>query len=220
MSDTKRLDKEILSAWVDGRVESDDQQESLEQGSESMAVWSRYQLIGQVMRNEVKPVEMDISSKVSSAIASEETYHSATDEQSPSSNVIPFPNRIWKQAGGFAIAASVAIVALFSVANTQPGVNQSSQQLAATSNTTIQATDGTLEVIASNVDRQELQTMHDMFLKHEALTRQITGMSSLPTVRVVSNQKVIPVQVPMRVEDELKASQQSEQGKADNKTNK
>ena len=114
MSDTKRLDKEILSAWVDGRVESDDQQESLEQGSESMAVWSRYQLIGQVMRNEVNPVEMDISSKVSSAIASEETYNSATDEQSSSSNVIPFPNRIWKQAGGFAIAASVAIVALIS----------------------------------------------------------------------------------------------------------
>lgn len=220
MSDTKRLNKEILSAWVDGRVESDDQQKSLEQGSESMAVWSRYQLIGQVMRNEVNPVEIDISTRVSSAIASEETYHKAPNDQSLSSNVIPFPNRIWKQAGGFAIAASVAIVALFSVSNTQLGVNQSPQQLATTSNTKIQATDGTLEIIASNVERQELQTMHDMFLKHEALTRQITGMSSLPTVRVVSNQKVIPVQVPMRVEAESKSSQQGEQDNANNNTNK
>ena len=41
-----------------------------------------------------------------------------------------------------------------------------------------------------------------MCLKHEALTRQITGTSSLPTVRVVSNQKVIPVQVPMRAKDD------------------
>ena len=210
MSDTKRFDKEILSAWVDGQVENNDHQDSLEQGSESMATWSRYQLIGQVMRNEVKPVEMDISSKVSSAVASEETYSSTADDQVSKSNVIPFPSRVWKQAGGFAIAASVAIVALFSVSNTQPGVIQAPQQLATTSQTTIQANDGALEVIASNVDRQELQTMHDMFLKHEALTRQITGMSSLPSVRVVSNQKVIPVQVPMRAEEEAETSQQEE----------
>jgi sigma-E factor negative regulatory protein RseA len=66
--------------------------------------------------------------------------------------------------------------------------------------------------VASNAERQELQTMHDMFLKHEALTRKITGMSSLPSVRVVSNQKVIPVQVPMRVqEDSQQATESTEQ---------
>jgi len=209
MSNTKHFDKEILSAWVDGRTDLQDQEPSLEQGSESMSVWARYHMIGQVMRDEVQHMDLDISARVSKAVA-EEASHGAQQE-TPKSNVIPFPSRVWKQVGGFAIAASVAIVALFSVANTQPGVSnnaiQSNYAVSQPGATQPEATQSiaTSEMVAttlaSTADRQELQMMHDMFLKHEALTRKITGASSLPTVRVVSNQKVIPVQVPMRVND-------------------
>lgn len=200
MSDTKCFDKELLSAWVDGQVpshEGDDlREDSLEQGSESMSVWARYHMIGQVMREETQHLELDISAKVSQAIAVEPS-HELQDEVA-ASNVIPFPGRVWKQVGGFAIAASVALVALFNVSNTQTNV-VSSQPLASTA-TEVDSNglNSSTPTIASNADRQELQRMHDMFLKHEALTRQITGMSSLPTVTVVSNQKVIPVQVPMK----------------------
>ena len=209
MSNTKHFDKEILSAWVDGRTDLQDQEPSLEQGSESMSVWARYHMIGQVMRDEVQHMDLDISASVSKAVA-EEASHDAQPE-TPKSNVIPFPSRVWKQAGGFAIAASVAIVALFSVANTQPGVSnnaiQSSYAVNQPEATQSRATSElAATTLASTADPQELQTMHDMFLKHEALTRKITGASSLPTVRVVSNQKVIPVQVPMRVNDNAEKS--------------
>ncbi|WP_223669527.1 sigma-E factor negative regulatory protein [Kangiella shandongensis] len=202
MSDTKRFDKELLSAWVDGQAPShqDDDlcEASLEQGSESMSVWARYHMIGQVMREEAQHLDLDISAKVSQAVAAEPSHE--LPEKVDGSNVIPFPGRVWKQVGGFAIAASVALVALFNVSNTQTNV-VSNQPLASTANdseVSVDSVNNTKPAIASNVDRQELQRMHDMFLKHEALTRQITGMSSLPTVTVVSNQKVIPVQVPMR----------------------
>ena len=222
MSDTKRFDKEILSAWVDGNVSENDREQSLQQGSESMAVWARYHMIGQVMREEVQHMDLDISAKVSQAVAQESAHSLGVDEQAldeqagatESSNVIPFPSRIWKQAGGFAVAASVAIVALFSVSNTQPNVsnNQAVSSFATTeagdtSSTTVSVLSPEVSV-ASNVERQELQTMHDMFLKHEALARQTTGMSSLPSVRVVSNQKIIPVQVPvpLRTQNETESS--------------
>ncbi|GAA4349979.1 sigma-E factor negative regulatory protein [Kangiella taiwanensis] len=207
MSNRKHFDKEIVSAWVDGRADLQDQEPSLEQGSESMAVWARYHMIGQVMREEAQHLDLDISSSVSRAIANEETHSVSPREAAPQDNVIPFPSRVWKQAGGFAIAASVAIVALFSVSNTQLGdVNAVPANFAATTTSAENASEAGVDlshqVAASTADRQELQTMHNMFLKHEALTRQITGTSSLPTVRVVSNQKVIPVQVPMRAKDD------------------
>lgn len=207
MSNRKHFDKEIVSAWVDGRADLQDQEPSLEQGSESMAVWARYHMIGQVMREEAQHLDLDISSSVSRAIADEETHSVSPREATPQDNVIPFPSRVWKQAGGFAIAASVAIVALFSVSNTQLGdVNAVPANFAATTTSAENASEAGVDlshqVAASTADRQELQTMHNMFLKHEALTRQITGTSSLPTVRVVSNQKVIPVQVPMRAKDD------------------
>ena len=229
MSDTKRFDKEILSAWVDGNVSENDREQSLQQGSESMAVWARYHMIGQVMREEVQHMDLDISAKVSQAVAQESAHSLGVDEQAgatETSNVIPFPSRIWKQAGGFAVAASVAIVALFSVSNTQPNV---SNNQAVSSFATTEAGDTSLTTVsvlspevsvASNVERQELQTMHDMFLKHEALARQTTGMSSLPSVRVVSNQKIIPVQVPvpLRTQNEADSSAETkaqEQAKQD-----
>lgn len=229
MSDTKRFDKEILSAWVDGNVSENDREQSLQQGSESMAVWARYHMIGQVMREEVQHMDLDISAKVSQAVAQESAHSLGVDEQAgatETSNVIPFPSRIWKQAGGFAVAASVAIVALFSVSNTQPNVsnNQAVSSFATTeagdtSSTTVSVLSPEVSV-ASNVERQELQTMHDMFLKHEALARQTTGMSSLPSVRVVSNQKIIPVQVPvpLRTQNEADSSAETkaqEQAKQD-----
>lgn len=203
MSNTKHFDKEILSAWVDGQASDNAGTEpSLDHGSEAMSVWARYHMIGQVMRDEARHLEMDISSRVSQAISSESKHNINAEEElaQEASNVIPFPSKVWKQAGGFAIAASVALVALFGVTNNQMNASDTS------SNTLIQTASTqaspSINAVASNVEREELQTMHDMFLKHEALTRKITGMSSLPTVRVVSNQKVIPVQVPMRAEEQ------------------
>ncbi|GAA4363543.1 RseA family anti-sigma factor [Kangiella marina] len=213
MSKTKHFDKEILSAWVDGKADQDGQEPSLEQGSESMATWSRYHVIGQVMRDEAQHLDLDISAKVSQAVAQEETHSVAEVTDEVADNVIPFPSRVWKQAGGLAIAASVAIVALFSVSNTQPTAPSTLSTFAATDTQTSGSTLNDPVSVASTAeaDRQELQTMHDMFLKHEALSRKITGASSLPTVRVVSNQKVIPVQVPMRVQDESQTSEASDQ---------
>lgn len=235
MGNKKHFDKEILSAWVDGHElsESDD---SLEHGSDSMAVWSRYNMIGQVMREEAQHLDLDISASVSAAIADEPAHEPKSQPAGaqPKDNVIPFPNRVWKQAGGFAIAASVAIVALFSVSNTQPNVTGGSDATFANvnagangvettpsssvmiSNEIVSNETGSNETV-SNANRQELQTMHDMFLKHESLAR-LTGTGGLPTVQVVSNQKVIPVSIPMRAKED--ATESTEQGMSSEKARK
>lgn len=239
MGNKKHFDKEILSAWVDGHETLSDG-DSLEYDSDSMAVWSRYHVIGQVMRDEAQHLDLDISANVSAAIADEPAHKLGSqtkDSQSNRENVIPFPNRMWKQAGGFAIAASVAIVALFSVSNTQPNVVGDSSTAFANINAGVNADVNSAEtmpsssvVLANNgtvsngtvsngtvsngtvsneavsdASRQELQTMHEMFLKHESLAR-LTGTGGLPTVQVVSNQKVIPINIPMRANEEAKES--------------
>lgn len=191
-------DKQQVSAYVDNELKAFTNENSFAIESEEMQVWSRYHLIGQVMRDEVQHLDLDISARINEQIAKEPVHAAQPDNTpQPKSNVITFPTNPFKQIAGYAIAASVALVVLFNVGN-QTSVNSQVTPLATTANT-ITGTDPVASVSKldatslSQVDRQELQTIHDMFLKHEALSHS----SLLPSVQVVSNQKVIPVSVPM-----------------------
>lgn len=193
-----RFNKQSVSAWVDNEradneLEAFASEESFAVESEEMELWSRYHLIGQVMRDEVQHLELDISSRVNAQIA-KEPEHSIEVSQ-PKSNIISFPSNPFKQIAGYAIAASVALVVLFNVGNQNTLDSQVNPMATVASNgeTPIAANSSTS---LSRVERQELQTIHDMFLKHESLSQS----SLLPSVQVVSNQKVIPVSVPMMAE--------------------
>lgn len=196
------LDKQSVSACVDNELEAFATESSFALESEEMQLWSRYHLIGQVMRDEAQHLDIDISSRINEQIANEPA-HTASPAK-PKSNVITFPTNPFKQFAGYAIAASVALVVLFNV-GTQSPVDSQTTTLAAVTNTNSSASAANTQ--ASNLsmaERQELQTIHDMFLKHESLSHS----SLLPSVQVVSNQKVIPVSVPMLAEQPL--SQESE----------
>lgn len=197
----KSFDKQSVSACVDSELEAFATESSFAFESEEMQLWSRYHLIGQVMRDEAQHLDMDISSRINEQIAKEPVYTASPAK--PKSNVITFPTNPFKQLAGYAIAASVALVVLFNV-GTQSQVDSQSTTLAAVSSTNSQASSNamTTNTQASNLsmaERQELQTIHDMFLKHESLSHS----SLLPSVQVVSNQKVIPVSVPMLAEQTL-----------------
>lgn len=186
------LGKHDVSACVDNELKAFATESSFALESEEMRLWSRYHLIGQVMRDEAQHLDLDISSRVSEQVASEPVYSESS--VTPKSNVITFPGNLYKQLTGYAIAASVALVVLFNVA-TQTQVDSQITPLAAVASADTPTSSSNVENL-SRVERQELQTIHDMFLKHESLSRS----SLLPSVQVVSNQKVIPVSVPMLAE--------------------
>lgn len=193
-----RFDKQNVSAWVDNEkagneLEDFASEDSFAIESEEMQLWSRYHLIGQVMRDEVQHLDLDIAGRVSAEIANE-PEHAVTPTQ-PKSNVIRFPSNPFKQIAGYAIAASVALVVLFNVGNQNTLDSQVSPMTTVASNDTA-PTAASSSANLSRVERQELQTIHDMFLKHESLSQS----SFLPSVQVVSNQKVIPVSVPLMAE--------------------
>lgn len=193
-----RFDKQSVSAWVDNEradneLEAFASENSFAIESEEMQLWSRYHLIGQVMRDEVQHMDLDIAGRVSEEIANE-PEHAVTPTQ-PKSNVISFPSNPFKQIAGYAIAASVALVVLFNVGNQNTLDSQVNPMTTVASNDAT-PTAANSSTSLSRVERQELQTIHDMFLKHESLSQS----SLLPSVQVVSNQKVIPVSVPMMAE--------------------
>lgn len=187
-----RIDKQDVSACVDNELNALASESSFAIESEEMQLWSRYHLIGQVMRDEVQHLDLDISARINEQIANEPA-HSASPEQ-PKSNVIHFPTKPFKQIAGYAMAASVALVVLFNVAD-QASVDATASPVATVASIDTPATSVDPATL-SRVERQELQTIHDMFLKHESLSQS----SLLPSVQVVSNQKVIPVSVPMMAE--------------------
>lgn len=193
-----RFDKQNVSAWVDNEkagneLEAFASEDSFAIESEEMQLWSRYHLIGQVMRDEVKHLDLDIAARVNSEIANEPEH--SVEVNQPKSNVISFPSNPFKQIAGYAIAASVALVVLFNVGNQNTLDSQVNPMATVASNDAAPLTIAEPTSL-SRVERQELQTIHDMFLKHESLSQS----SLLPSVQVVSNQKVIPVSVPLMAE--------------------
>lgn len=104
MNEQKR---EQLSALVDDELthEASPVVNNLLQDKEAKETWSRYHLIGDSLRGHLPEHIGDISSNVSQAIASEPTILAPKKKSSD----------LMKPVMGFAIAASVAAVAIFNV---------------------------------------------------------------------------------------------------------
>ena len=109
MNEQKR---EQLSALVDDELtqEASSVIESLLEDNEAKQTWSRYHLIGDSLRGHLPGHIVDISSNVSQAIASEPTILAPAKKSASSKS----PD-LMKPVMGFAIAASVAAVAIFNV---------------------------------------------------------------------------------------------------------
>lgn len=104
---------ERLSAWMDDQGSTDTYDEVVAD-DEAGARWHRYHLIGDAMRNELPPaLELDIASRVAAQLESEPTLLAPKAKVSAqfSAQVI----QLGKRFGQYAIAASVAAVAVLGV---------------------------------------------------------------------------------------------------------
>jgi len=109
MNEQKR---EQLSALVDDELtqEASSVIESLLEDNEAKETWARYHLIGDSLRGHLPGQIGDISGNVSQAIASEPTILAPAKKSANRKS-----SDLMKPVMGFAIAASVAAVAIFNV---------------------------------------------------------------------------------------------------------
>ncbi|RCU51854.1 MULTISPECIES: sigma-E factor negative regulatory protein [Corallincola] len=114
-----------LSSWIDNQVDdaiSDDMIDALLEDQELQDTYSRYQLIGDAIRGEMPPaIDIDLTSRVAAALEDEPTILAPKSEPSAAvqpGKVVP----LFKQLGQYAIAATVAAVAVLGVQQyNQPG---------------------------------------------------------------------------------------------------
>jgi sigma-E factor negative regulatory protein RseA len=117
-----KLGQEWVSAAVDG--EADEQVlAKLASDTDSHNQWRNYHMIGDAMRGELpKTIALDLSASIMDAIA-QEPAHTATGKtdidsgRQTGANVVP----LFKQFGQYAIAATVAVMAIVGVQNYQTG---------------------------------------------------------------------------------------------------
>ncbi|MCG9695940.1 RseA family anti-sigma factor [Shewanella sp. Isolate11] len=122
-----KLGQEWVSAAVDGEVDAQVLAE-LAADTDSHQEWRDYHMIGDAMRGELpKMINLDLSASIATAIEDEPTIIAPKTAQKSEAasagklaNVIP----MFKQFGQYAIAASVALVAVVGVQN----YNQTAEQ--------------------------------------------------------------------------------------------
>lgn len=117
--------EERLSALIDGEeTQTNDVFSRMQQDDESRQRWQRYHLISDVMKGYLDGQSFpDISSRVSQALESEPTILAPKRK--------PSPIQHWyKQAAGFAVAATVATVAVVTVQQGQFADNEQIQTVA------------------------------------------------------------------------------------------
>lgn len=99
---------EKLSSLIDNELDDAQMLDDLVNDQELQQQFSRYQMIGDAMRDEVKDdlLHIDVTDNVMAAIAQETPQQ--VDQAPAKSNVVPFMKRF----GQYAIAASVAGIAV------------------------------------------------------------------------------------------------------------
>ncbi len=188
MNEQKR---EQLSALVDDELthETSSVIKSLLEDSEAKKTWERYHLIGDSLRGHLPESYENTADRVSSAIASEPTIL-APRKKSPD---------IMKPVMGFAIAASVAAVAIFNVQQAkqipetgQPVIAQSS---IATSQPSLATSIATPQLVNQQAGQaQGYQAINvdyrlNRYLVNYNEYRANTGVSAMPPhVRMVANE--------------------------------
>ncbi len=110
MGDSDKRSYEALSALMDNastEMETRRILRDLEHDGELRESWHRYHLASAALRRELPPRLVDLSSRISAAIA---------DEKAP-----PLPSRYLQPLSKVAVAATVAFVAVLGVRQLQPG---------------------------------------------------------------------------------------------------
>lgn len=102
--------KERLSAFMDGELHDKSVVDQLQHDPESLATWSRYHLIRDVMHQNYMVGSTSLSQRIASALQDEPTILAP---RRPA-------RKLLKQASGWAIAATIAAVAILVVRQPEP----------------------------------------------------------------------------------------------------
>ncbi|WP_133406150.1 sigma-E factor negative regulatory protein [Parashewanella tropica] len=125
-----KLDQEWLSAAVDGDI--DEQAiKSLANDSHAQDKWRNYHLIGDAIRDELpEAMPLDLTANIASALESEPELLApqAVVTEAPVKEALVASSKVtplFKQVGQYAIAASVAVMAVIGVQNYQQAEQES-----------------------------------------------------------------------------------------------
>lgn len=204
--DSKSFDsKQMASDFLDGHLNSEKELDALLSSKKAKKTYSRYQMVSQLMKSE-NALDLDISDSVSRALQTEATIFAPSAingtapvethevEESPKGQLIQLPfgfkSNAGKRVAGFAIAASVAVVALFNANLLNPSSTASDIQPLAHSVASSEleqsgAEHHNIASVYSAEERQAMSQLHQEFIKS----------SQDFVITTVSNQKVVPVAV-------------------------
>jgi len=182
---------EQLSALVDDELTHDASSvvNNLLEDKEAKETWARYHLIGDSLRGHLPEHIGDISSNVSQAVASEPTILAPRNKSS----------HLMKPVMGFAIAASVAAVAIFNVqqANQIPETGQPviAQSSIATAQPSLAASIATPQLVNQKEGQARVYRAKiidprlNRYLVNYNEYRASTGVGGMPPhVRMVANE--------------------------------
>jgi len=193
--------KEKISAFLDNDMHSDELMSfSLSSEAQDAKLVQRYQIIGDAMRGEMSDSSfVDVSRAVREALSDEnignETLSHTTSvvKQTDSATKTSWSLSDWfRPAAGMAIAASVAVVMVFSVTGQEP---TGSTPVVANAPVTIQEqpvlqlaieTKAPTEVIADSATDSVQQIDQALINRHLEFATQDTLQGRLPYVRAVS----------------------------------
>ncbi|MGV6988235.1 sigma-E factor negative regulatory protein [Testudinibacter sp. P80/BLE/0925] len=113
------MQKELLSAYLDGEYQNDHLLDTLCQDEELQQAWNRYHLVRSVVRQETSVfLDADFTAKMASLIEAEPTLQAALQPVSPQAAALPLMQKLKNWLSPFtqvAVAASVCLVAVFGV---------------------------------------------------------------------------------------------------------
>ncbi len=101
---------EILSALVDGELEGENLDYALNllaKDEQARAQFQRYQLASDVLHGHAAYYDTDLTDNITAFLVDSAVPISKTDNKV---QIITFPGRLWKQAVGVAVAASLAVL--------------------------------------------------------------------------------------------------------------
>ncbi|AFJ01603.1 Anti sigma-E protein RseA [Methylophaga frappieri] len=123
--------REMLSALMDGQLSGDALTEAIElisNDADVKADYLRWQHTRDVMHGYTRGLKqrpVDLTLRLSAQLANEPVY--SQSERRHQSNIIRFPAKVWKQAAGLAVAASVGALAVVGVM--QPSIQTGFQSM-------------------------------------------------------------------------------------------
>lgn len=186
---------EQLSAWMDG--ESDDSRivDSVLDNDELRAAFNRYQWVGEALRDELpEDLTLDITASVAEALEKEPTVLAPGYQPTL---VAPLGKRgkvvqLFKQAGQYAIAASVAAMAIVGVQQYQQGVDEQPVPVLTTMPVTGMAAPVSLE--AERPKPQVSEEERERFLLEQRRRANAYLMDHQQQIRIGVTEQVQPVE--------------------------